>query len=82
MQYVYSGSPQIRSGVTTRKILMHVCIALLPSCIAGCIFFGWGALLTLAIAVFAAVASEVVCTDCAAEYRSKRYLRNLILLRL
>lgn len=64
MQYVYSGSPQIRSGVTTRKIMMHVCIALLPSCIAGCIFFGWGALLTLAIAVFAAVASEVVYRLC------------------
>lgn len=70
MQYVYSGSPQIRSGVTTRKIMMHVCIALLPSCIAGCIFFGWGALLTLAIAVLPPSLRKL-CTDCAAEYRSK-----------
>lgn len=64
MQYVYSSSPQIRSSATTRKIMLHVCVALLPSCIAGCIFFGWGALLTLAIAVFSAAASEIVYRLC------------------
>ena len=64
MQYVYSSSPQIRCSLTTRKIMMHVCIALLPSCVCGCIFFGWGALLTLAIATVAAVLSEVVYRLC------------------
>lgn len=59
-KYLFSGSPQVRSSLTTRKIMIHVCIAMLPACIAGCIFFGWGALLTLAIAMVSAVLSEFV----------------------
>ena len=64
MKYVYSGSPQIRCSLTTRKIMLHVCIALLPSCVAGCIFFGWGALLNLVVATVSAVAAEVVYRLC------------------
>ena len=64
MQYIYSGSPQIRSNLTTRKIMLHVCLALLPSCVCGCVFFGWGALLILSIACLSAVLSEVVYRLC------------------
>lgn len=39
-QYVYSSSPHIKSHNTTRKIMIDVCIALLPSCIAGCVLMG------------------------------------------
>ena len=39
-QYVYSSSPHIKSPNTTRRIMIDVCIALLPACIAGCILMG------------------------------------------
>ncbi len=38
--YVYSSSPHIKSPRTTRRIMIDVCIALLPACIAGCILMG------------------------------------------
>ncbi|MCM1289713.1 MAG: RnfABCDGE type electron transport complex subunit D [Corallococcus sp.] len=62
--YVYSSSPQIKSRRTSRWIMIDVCIALLPSCIAGCILLGWGALLQLVIAVLSAVAAEWVYLLC------------------
>lgn len=64
MKYVFSGSPQIKTTLSTRAIMTHVCIALLPSCVVGCVLFGWGALLTLAIATLSAVAAEVVYRLC------------------
>ena len=39
-KYVYSSSPHIKSPRTTRRIMIDVCIALLPACIAGCILMG------------------------------------------
>lgn len=62
--YVYSSSPQIRSRRTTKWVMADVCIALAPACIAGCILLGWGALLQLALASLAAVASEFVFQLC------------------
>ncbi len=62
--YVYSGSPQIRGNRTTKNIMLDVCIALVPACIAGCILLGWGALLMLAIAALSAVAAEFVYKLC------------------
>ncbi|MEG2015261.1 MAG: RnfABCDGE type electron transport complex subunit D, partial [Clostridia bacterium] len=63
-QLVYSSSPHIKSGRTTKKIMIDVCIALVPACIMGCVFFGWNALLTLAIAVISAVVCEFVYRLC------------------
>ena len=39
-QYVYSSSPHIKSPNTTKRIMIDVCIALLPACIAGCVLMG------------------------------------------
>ena len=39
-QYVYSSSPHVKSPNTTRRIMIDVCIALLPACIAGCVLMG------------------------------------------
>ncbi len=64
MKYIYSGSPQIKTSLSTKKIMMQVCIALLPSCIVGCVYFGWSALLILAIATVSAVVAEVVYRLC------------------
>lgn len=54
----FSGSPHIRGNSTTSKIMIDVCIALLPACIVGCVFFGWYALLVLMISLLSAVAAE------------------------
>ncbi len=52
-----SPSPHIRAGVTTRTVMLDVCIALLPALIWGIYIFGWRALtLTLVSVVFATLA--------------------------
>lgn len=55
---IVSTSPHQRDNVTTRRIMLDVIIALLPAAIAGCIFFGWRALLIIAVCVGTSVASE------------------------
>ena len=69
--YVYSSSPHVKSPRTTRGIMIDVCIALTPACIAGCILLGlaearlgWLSLMVLAIACISAVASEFVYLLC------------------
>lgn len=54
------GSPHIKSKVTTSKIMIDVCIALIPACIVGIVVFGLSALGIIAIAVATCVACEVV----------------------
>lgn len=69
--YVYSSSPHVKSPRTTRGIMIDVCIALAPACIAGCVLLGltearlgWLSLLVLAIACLSAVASEFIYLLC------------------
>ena len=57
---VFSSSPHIKAPRTTRWIMANVCIALLPACIMGVIYFGLYALLLLALSVASAVLSEVI----------------------
>ena len=56
----YSSSPHIKSYRTTRDIMLHVCIALLPACIMGVVYFGLKALLLLALSVISAVGAEII----------------------
>lgn len=51
-------SPHIRMKDTTRSIMLHVCIALLPALIWGIFVFGWRVLTISLIAVMSAVISE------------------------
>lgn len=69
--YVYSSSPHVKSPRTTKRIMIDVCIALLPACIAGCILLGltearlgWLSFMVLAIACISAVASEFIFLLC------------------
>lgn len=55
---VVSTPPHVKSKRTTRGIMIDVCIALAPSVIAGCVFFGWQALMIVLASVFACVATE------------------------
>ena len=56
----YSVSPHIKAARTTRRIMTDVCIALLPAAIMGVVYFGFYALLLVALAVASAVAAEVI----------------------
>lgn len=53
-----SSSPNSFSGVDTRKIMLAVLIALLPSTVYGVVLFGLPALLVILVSVAAAVGSE------------------------
>ena len=55
---VISTPPHVKSKRTTRGIMIDVAIALLPSVVAGCVFFGWQALLIILMSVFACVANK------------------------
>ena len=59
-KFIVSSSPHIRTADTTPRIMLDVLIALLPTSIAGCIIFGWRALLVLAVCVASSVLSEFV----------------------
>jgi Na+-translocating ferredoxin:NAD+ oxidoreductase subunit D len=58
-RFLVSSSPHIRSGESTKRIMMDVAIALLPALFAGIWFFGLRALLLTIVAVVFAVASEI-----------------------
>jgi len=55
-----SPSPHIRQTDTTRTIMIHVCIALLPAVVWGVFVFGWRALTITLLAVISAMLSEAV----------------------
>ena len=57
-KYIVSCSPHLRDNVSTRSIMQDVCLAMLPACIAGVLFFGYRAAVILALSVVAAVLSE------------------------
>jgi electron transport complex protein RnfD len=55
-----SSSPHIRGGRSTQNIMLDVLIALLPCVIAGTVFFGFRALLVVAVTAASAVLAEYV----------------------
>ncbi len=59
-KFIVSSSPHIKTKCTTRKIMLDVVIALMPATIAGCVLFGWSALVTLLLSVAGAVITELV----------------------
>ena len=59
-KFIVSSSPHIRTQDTTPRIMLDVLIALLPTSIAGCIIFGWRALLVLLTCVVSSVLAEFV----------------------
>lgn len=53
-----SSSPHIRSGVTTRRLMLDVIIALVPASAAGIYFFGFRAAILIAVTVASCVVFE------------------------
>lgn len=56
-----TASPHRRDNVSTQKIMLMVIIALLPSVVASAIYFGFRAILLIAICVATCVLTEFVC---------------------
>ena len=54
MRFAMSSSPHIRCSDNTRRIMLDVLIALLPTLLAGTIFFGLRCLLLAAVSIAAA----------------------------
>ncbi len=59
-RFLVSSSPHIRSGESTKRIMIDVIIALLPALVVGIYFFGLKALWLTMVSVGFAVATEVV----------------------
>ena len=57
---IVSSSPHIKSGRSTRRIMLDVIIALIPALVAGCIIFGLRALAVTAACVASAVLAEIL----------------------
>ena len=56
---IVASSPHLRNeGVTTRRLMLDVVIAMLPTAVASVWFFGGSALLLLVVAILSAVAGE------------------------
>ena len=53
-----SQNPHVRDKSSTSRIMLDVCIALLPACVFGVINFGIRALLVLAVSVVSCVLFE------------------------
>ena len=53
-----SSSPHVRDNSSTSRIMLDVCIALLPACVFGVVNFGMRALAVLAVSVITCVVSE------------------------
>lgn len=53
-----STAPHVHNPVTTQRLMLYVCIALLPTAAAGVYAFGLPALLVLCVAMASAVAAE------------------------
>ncbi len=59
-QLLISSSPHIRSGASTRRIMLDVIIALVPTSVMGTLLFGLRALAVIAACVISAVLGEFV----------------------
>lgn len=57
-ELILSGSPHIKSSISTSRIMLDVVIALVPACIAAVYFFGAGCLMTIALCIISAVGCE------------------------
>lgn len=56
-----SPSPHDNNYTKTSDIMLHVCIALLPALIAGCIFFGLRSLAVTVVCVISSIITEYLC---------------------
>ncbi len=56
----YTHSPHVKAPRTTRQIMLHVCIALIPATVMSIVYFGLNAFLIILVSLASAVLSEGV----------------------
>ena len=59
--YLLSSSPHAHAPISVTRVMLDVILALLPTTIAGCVFFGLPAVWTVLVCVGSAVATEALC---------------------
>ena len=59
-QLIVSTAPHVKTARTTKTIMLDVLIALAPATIAGCVLFGWQALVIILISLASAFLTEFV----------------------
>ena len=59
-QWTVSSSPHLRDGAKTNRIMLDVCIALVPAGIAGILFFGIRAGLLMLVTVLSSLFFEAL----------------------
>ena len=60
--YIVSGNPHWHSPASTQKIMLDVIIALCPAVLVSFLFYGWSAILTMAVSVASCVLLEWAIT--------------------
>ncbi len=55
-----TASPHFKSGLSTTKVMLAVILALMPTTVVGCVYFGIKAVLVVAVGVISAVLAEYV----------------------
>ncbi len=70
MNFAMSSSPHIRCGDTTRRIMLDVLIALVPTLVAGTIVFGPRCLVVAAVSTAAAVVGEALWRLLTGQYQT------------
>ncbi len=60
VKLVVSSSPHLRTPESIQSVMIDVLLALFPAAIAGVVFFGWQALLTMVLCMLAAMITEAV----------------------
>ena len=73
MRFAMSSSPHIRCGDNTRRIMLDVLIALLPTLLAGTIFFGLRCLLLAAVSIAAAGLAEALWSKLTGRYQARTF---------
>lgn len=71
---IVSTSPHMTGPLTTRRLMLDVCIALLPAVLVSILFFGWNALLLTAVSVASAALAEFLFDLTRAEVDERRFL--------
>lgn len=59
--YLLSSSPHAHAPISVTRVMLDVILALLPTTIAGCVFFGLPAVWTVLVCVGSAVVTEALC---------------------
>lgn len=60
-KFIISSSPHFKSNNSTTKVMALVLLALLPTTVVGCVYFGLSAVLVVLVGVISAVLAELIC---------------------